>query len=138
LLWSLLLAAYFALRLPNLRGMPAFVDETTYARWTQVILKSHWANPFVSMSDAKLPLHYWLLAATRSLAQDPILAGRLLSVLIGALALPPISPLCRELLRLSNNNNPLHNRLFPLLSAALLITCPYVALQQRMILAEAL
>ena len=39
--WVLLLALYLALRLPNLRALPVFVDESTYARWTQLILSDH-------------------------------------------------------------------------------------------------
>ncbi|HUO07586.1 MAG TPA: hypothetical protein VM008_04750, partial [Phycisphaerae bacterium] len=133
----LLLACYFILRLPNLRDMPPFTDETTYTRWAQIILEDPLHHLFVSMEDAKLPLHYWLLALTRPLAADPILAGRLLSVLLGALTIPATLLFARELWQLNPNakSNP---NLFPALLGALLITNPLVALNQRLALAEPL
>ena len=134
LLCLVLIIIYLAARLPNLRDLPAFTDETTYARWAQLILADR-HNLFVSMSDAKPPLHYWLLAGTRWLAADPIKAGRLLSVLLGIFVFPALLALCRELARLTKHINP---ALLTFIAGILLITSPIIAQQQRMIMAEAL
>src|SRR3954469_12423456 len=82
----LMVGLYFVVRSPHLREFPVFCDEATYLRWAQLIGQDPGHNLFVSMQDAKLPLHYWLLALTRWLAADPVTAGRLLSVLFGAFA----------------------------------------------------
>ena len=133
----LLTTCYLILRLPNLRDMPVFTDEATYIRWTQSIIADPLHNLFVSMQDAKLPLHYWLLAIARPLAADPLTAGRLLSVLLGALTIPIALLFAREFWQLhpSAKSNP---TLFPAILAAFLITNPLIAMNQRLALAESL
>src|SRR3954469_8492966 len=92
ILCALLICAYFLLRLPNLRAMPIFCDEATYVRWAQLIWKDPAHNYWVSMEDAKLPVHYWALAlfsgAGRTLGGDPLWWGRLFSVICGAAMIP--------------------------------------------------
>jgi len=127
-----LVAAYLALRLPNLRAQPVFCDEATYLRWAQLVAQDPGHNAFVSMEDAKPPLHYWLLALARPLNADPVYAGRLLSVLLGALSVPALLVLCRELERLGGGHD-----IGPL-AALFLIVCPLAAMNQRMALAEPL
>jgi 4-amino-4-deoxy-L-arabinose transferase-like glycosyltransferase len=136
LICLLLLTCYLILRLPHLRDMPVFTDETTYLRWAQLIADSPFHNLWVSMKDAKLPLHYWLLALARPLAEDPVLAGRLLSAFFGAATLLLLLPLCRELHYLVSpvKSSPL----FGYLAAALVITSPLLSLLQRLALAEPL
>ena len=51
---GLLLLAYFAMRLPNLRSVPIFCDEAIYLRWAQLIWENPAKNLFVSMVDAKI------------------------------------------------------------------------------------
>ena len=133
----LLITCYLILRLPNLHDMPVFTDEATYIRWTQSILANPLHNLFVSMQDAKLPLHYWLLAIARPLATDPLTAGRLLSVLLGALTIPVTLLFAREFwqLRPSVKSDP---TLFAALLAAFLVTNPLIAMNQRLALAESL
>ncbi|HVT79094.1 MAG TPA: hypothetical protein VHM90_00440, partial [Phycisphaerae bacterium] len=130
-----LIGVYLVARLPNLRTMPAFTDETTYARWAQLIITDPRHNLFVSMSDAKPPLHYWLLAATRGFAGDPIKAGRILSVLLGVLVFPGLLALSREIARIAKGVNA---GLLAFIAGMLLIASPIIAQQQRMIMAEAL
>lgn len=132
-----LVAAYLLLRLPNLRDMPAFTDETTYARWAQLIAADPIHNNLVSMNDAKLPLHYWLLALARPLSSDPIYSGRLLSVLFGAATLLLLFPLAAELAR-AQRIKPRSAELFAVIAGILLITCPLLNVLQRMIMAESL
>jgi len=132
----LLMACYLVLRLPHLRDMPVFTDETTYLRWAQLIADNPLHNLWVSMKDAKLPLHYWLLALARPLAQDPVVAGRLLSALFGGATVLLLLPLCHELRALASPSEDA--LLFGYLSAALVITSPLLALLQRLALAEPL
>ncbi|HSS44767.1 MAG TPA: hypothetical protein VLO07_05430, partial [Thermoanaerobaculia bacterium] len=92
-----LLALFFCLRLPGLRDLPIFCDEAIYLRYAQLVLQDPVRNAFVSLVDPKPPLHYWLLASVFRLTRDPLLAGRLLSVLAGAAALPVLLLLSLEL-----------------------------------------
>jgi hypothetical protein len=129
----LLFALYLALRIPNLRGFAAFCDEATYLNWARLIRNSPIEHAFVSMQDNKLPLHYWILALAWHLDKDPILTGRMLSVILGALTLIPAARLCRELSTLADSP-----ALFRLTFLLLMITCPLVAFNQRFALAEPL
>ena len=145
LLHLLLIICYFAARLPSLREMPVFCDEATYLRWAQLIRQDPWRNLLTSMQDAKLPLHYWLLALTRPMHADPVYAGRLLSVILGALALVVLPALCHELCRLMSPDSEvlppqrrLFERLFAPVVALFFIFSPLVSFYQRMALAESL
>ena len=130
---AVLLGVYFLLRLPHLRDQSVFCDEATYLRWAQMIAQDPRQYLFVSMQDAKLPLHYWLLALARPLSHDPVFAGRLLSVLFGALTIPAIFGLGAQLSALTRSP-----RLLAPFTAALMIVCPFVAMNQRLALAEPL
>jgi hypothetical protein len=138
--WTLLLllgAFYLLLRLPRLRAMPVFTDEATYLRWAQLIAEDPHRFLWVSMEDAKLPLHYWLLALAFPWSKDPVWAGRLLSVLFGLLTIPALFALCRELATL----HPVR-RLHPLwlatVASLVFICSPFIAFQQRLAIAESL
>jgi len=135
---GLLLLAYFAMRLPNLRSVPIFCDEAIYLRWAQLIWENPAKNLFVSMVDAKLPIHYWLLALAYPLHADPVIAGRMVSVLAGALAIPLLFALCAELDHLVPATTGERRRLLAPVASLLLIVCPYFAFYQRMALAESL
>lgn len=79
---GLLAVLYFVLRLPNLTLQPIFVDEAIYIRWAQ-IMKAEPTLRFVSLSDGKTPLFMWMMIPLFKVFSDPLLAGRLLSVLSG-------------------------------------------------------
>jgi len=82
----LLLIAYFLIRLPNLTLLPIFTDETNYLDWGWRAI--HAPNHlWYSLYDAKPPLVMWLFGLSESVVSDPLLAGRLVSVLTGALTL---------------------------------------------------
>lgn len=81
-----LAVAYFALRLPSLTLQPIFADEAIYIRWAQ-IMKSEPTLRFISLSDGKTPLFMWMMTGVFKLVSDPLLAGRLLSVLFGFITL---------------------------------------------------
>lgn len=78
-----LVVLYFILRLPNLTLQPIFADEAIYIRWAQV-MKAEPTLRFLPLSDGKTPLFMWALIPLFSVFKDPLMAGRMLSVLSGA------------------------------------------------------
>lgn len=85
--WEILLVlfltvVYFAIRLPNLTLQPIFADEAIYIRWAQ-IMKSEPTLRFISLTDGKTPLYMWLMTPFFKVFDDPLFAGRLLSVIAG-------------------------------------------------------
>lgn len=89
LLFLAILLAYYLLRLQNLQSIPIFGDEAIYLRWSQLI-KNVDTLKFVPLSDGKQPLYMWLTAVLLKFIPDPLMAGRLLSVIFGSLAVSTI------------------------------------------------
>ncbi len=81
-----LIALYFLLRLPNLTLQPIFADEAIYIRWAQ-IMKSEPTLRFISLTDGKTPLFMWMMTGMFKFIKDPLLAGRMLSVIFGCLGM---------------------------------------------------
>lgn len=79
---SILILGYFTLRLPNLTVQPIFADEAIYIRWAQVI-KAEQTLRFLPLSDGKTPLFMWAMVPLFKFIDDPLLAGRFLSVISG-------------------------------------------------------
>jgi 4-amino-4-deoxy-L-arabinose transferase-like glycosyltransferase len=77
---------FFILRLINLTIFPIFADEAIYIRWAQV-MKAEPTLRFLPLSDGKQPLFMWLMIAFLPFFSDPLLAGRMLSVLSGLASL---------------------------------------------------
>ena len=73
---------YFALRLPNLTLQPIFADEAIYIRWAQV-MRAEPTLRFLPLSDGKTPLFMWAMIPLFKIFDDPLYAGRFLSVLSG-------------------------------------------------------
>lgn len=73
---------YFVLRLPNLTLQPIFADEAIYIRWAQV-MRAEPTLRFLPLSDGKTPLFMWVMTPLFKIFEDPLLAGRFLSVLSG-------------------------------------------------------
>ncbi|OGH04054.1 MAG: hypothetical protein A2W22_00310 [Candidatus Levybacteria bacterium RBG_16_35_11] len=82
LLFLLVAALYFLVRLPNLLVMPIFTDEAIYTRWAQIALNdSSWR--FISLTDGKQPLFVWFAMVFMKVINDPLVAARLVSVISG-------------------------------------------------------
>ncbi len=77
-----LIAGYFILRLPNLTLQPIFADEAIYVRWAQV-MQSEPTLRFLPLSDGKTPLFMWVMIPLFKVFEDPLFAGRFLSVMAG-------------------------------------------------------
>ncbi len=82
LIFTVLVAAYFILRLPNLTLQPIFADEAIYIRWAQV-MRAESTLRFLPLSDGKTPLFMWAMIPLLKFIHDPLLAGRFLSVIAG-------------------------------------------------------
>lgn len=73
---------YFIIRIPNLTVQPIFADEAIYIRWAQV-MRSEPTLRFLPLSDGKTPFYMWLMIPFFKLFDDPLYAGRFLSILAG-------------------------------------------------------
>lgn len=82
----LISAIYILFRLPNLTLQPIFADEAIYIRWAQ-IMRAEPTLRFISVMDGKTPLFMWILMPFLKIFDDPLFAGRLVSVLSGYLTM---------------------------------------------------
>ncbi|MBU1672235.1 MAG: glycosyltransferase family 39 protein [Actinobacteria bacterium] len=76
------LALYLLTRLLCLGRLPIFFDEAVYIRWSQLAMRQ--GNFLVSLTDGKPPLHVWLMIPFLKIFSDPLFAGRVASVSVGA------------------------------------------------------
>ena len=82
ILVAILILGYFVTRLINLTGIPVFCDEAIYIRWAQ-IMRAVQSLRFIPLSDGKQPLFMWLIIPFLKIFSDPLVAGRIVSVLSG-------------------------------------------------------
>ena len=78
----IIVLVFLLLRLVNLNILPIFADEAIYIRWSQV-MRTEPTLRFLPLSDGKQPLFMWLTIPFLKIFSDPLLAGRILSVLAG-------------------------------------------------------
>lgn len=78
-----ILITYFSLHMTNLTLLPIFNDESIYLdwAWTMTHIPGHLYD---SLLDAKQPLMFWIFGIFENFFADPLIAGRLTSVFIGA------------------------------------------------------
>lgn len=88
----LILVLYFLSRLSFLTKLPIFTDEAIYIRWGQIALGDP-VHRFISLEDGKQPLFIWLMLPLLKFFDDPLLAGRLISVFSGFLTLAGLTVL---------------------------------------------
>lgn len=70
------------LRIYNLTLVPVFADEAIYIRWAQV-MRAVPSLRFLPLSDGKQPLFMWVVIPFLKIFSDPLVAGRMVSVLTG-------------------------------------------------------
>jgi hypothetical protein len=75
-----IIALYFFLRLYHLTSLPLFIDEAIYIRWG-TIARLDATQRFISLTDGKQPLFVWIMWPMVKIFSDPIIAGRIVSVL---------------------------------------------------------
>jgi len=97
--WLFLLSClYLFVRLINLTALPIFTDEAIYIRWAQIGGQdASWR--FISLTDGKQPLFTWLVMASIRIFTDPLVAGRIVSVVSGLFAMIGMYVLAREIFK---------------------------------------
>jgi 4-amino-4-deoxy-L-arabinose transferase-like glycosyltransferase len=73
------------IRLISLRAVPIFGDEAIYLRLARIVFSAPTEHLWIPLKIPNAPLHVWLLALGLPVSTDPLVAGRLLSVLFGVL-----------------------------------------------------
>lgn len=83
-LW-VILGLLLLTRIFTLSAFPIFNDEAIYLRYSQQIHGDFEKNKFISMNgeftDWKPPLQYWMAAPFVGLGDDPLIAGRIVSLI---------------------------------------------------------
>jgi len=124
----LVLFLFFFLRLFNLTILPVFVDEAIYVRWSQV-MKAEPTLRFLPLSDGKQPLFMWATIPFLKIFNDPLFAGRFLSVLTGLASLIGISLISWRLFK---------DKLVVLLSALFYTILPFFVFFDRLALVDSM
>lgn len=84
--WTLVLVVvlgYLVAHLFKVTSLPVFADEAIYIRWAQLIMDDAQQYLFFALNDGKTPFFIWLLVPFQYLVSDQLLAGRIVSVLLG-------------------------------------------------------
>ncbi len=119
---ALAVVGFLLTRLPNLTKLPIFTDEAIYIRWSQI---GAWdpAWRFISLTDGKQPWFTWVVMGLLRVIKDPLLAGRLASVIAGAGTAIGIYLLTRELFKKTS---------VAWAAVFLYIICPFTLLYDRL------
>ena len=120
-IFLLLSITYFISRLTFLTGNPIFTDEAIYLRWAQIAVQDP-AWTFISLTDGKQPLFIWLVMPLLEVFQDPLLAGRIVSVMGGFFSMLGLAVLSYVLFK---------NRVISILSAFLYLIYPMAYVYDR-------
>ena len=78
-----LVVIYLISHLLRLTELPIFADEAIYIRWAQLILDDAQRYLLFPLNDGKTPLFVWTMVPSLKLFVDQLVAGRVVSVLIG-------------------------------------------------------
>lgn len=125
---TITIVVFFVIRLINLNGLPVFVDEAIYIRWAQV-MRSEPTLRFLPLQDGKQPLFMWSMIPFFKLLKDPVIAGRVLSIMAGFGSLLGITTLSYLLFTSIN---------LSLLTAFLYAVTPYTVFFDRLALVDSL
>lgn len=66
-------------RLINLTLIPIFNDEAIYINWGQIMINT--PDKYLSLLDGKQPLLMWLFGMSNKFIENPLIAGRIVSVI---------------------------------------------------------
>ncbi len=94
---AVLLGVFLLTRIINILGVPMFNDEAIYIRWAELFSIHPRHNLFISLTDGKQPTFIWLMGISLRSISDPLLAGRVISVLAGMGSMVGIYILTKEL-----------------------------------------
>jgi 4-amino-4-deoxy-L-arabinose transferase-like glycosyltransferase len=125
---SFVILMLFSLRFVNLTKIPVFADEAIYIRWAQV-MKAEETLRFLPLSDGKQPLYMWVTTPFLKVINDPLFAGRLVSVLSGLGTMVGVGVLSWLLFR---------SKKAALAASAIYAVSPYTFFFNRMALADSM
>lgn len=123
-----LLVFGFLIRLNNLTTLPVFADEAIYIRWSQIMSQEPTLR-FLPLSDGKQPFYMWILMFYVHRMEDPLFAGRILSVISGMGTTVGIFAVSYLLFK---------NKVVSLLSSLIWVVSPFSFFFDRMALVDAL
>ncbi len=127
LFWIGLTLLYFLTHLPGLTQLPVFSDEAIYIRWAQLIISDWQQYLFFPLNDGKTPLFIWMLVPFLKVVCDPLLGGRLLSVLGGFIQMIVIIQILKQLKV---------NRIGQFVGALIVVLAPFWFTHHRMVLMD--
>ncbi len=123
--WPVLAFLYLSSRLVALSALPMFLDERIHLRWAYWIAQGRRLRlPFISGRG----LSVYLLAAVVPRLEDPLLAGRALTVAVGLATLFA----CHRLALRATGDTRVAD-----LAALFYIACPFTLVYDRMVLTDA-
>jgi hypothetical protein len=124
----LILLVALTLRTYNLLSIPIFADEAIYVRWAQV-MKAVSSLRFLPLTDGKQPLFMWSVIPFFKIFSDPLIAGRMVSVVCGLGSVIGIFLLTQALFK---------NTRVSLVAAFLYAVSPFTVFFDRMALADSM
>lgn len=123
-----ILVTYLLLRLPTILALPIFTDEAIYIRWAQ-FLKTDLKFWDYALTDGKQPIFIWFITFFMYLTSNPLLAGRLVSILAGLVTVIGLFFLGYEVFK---------NKWIGFISAFIYVIYPFALVYDRMALYDSL
>lgn len=105
-----------------------FTDEAIYIRWSQ-IASNDAAWRFISLTDGKQPMYVWIAMILLKLIEDPLIAGRTVSILAGLGSLIGMFFLSSEIFK---------NKKIGLLASFFYVIYPFALVYDRLALYDSL
>lgn len=119
---------YFFTRLYNIMELPLFTDEAIYTRWSQIArFDANWR--FISLTDGKQPSFVWINMIFMKFIEDPLLSGRLVSVVSGFFGMVGMFFLGREIFKRQKAG---------LIAAFIYVVFPFTLVYDKMALYDSL
>lgn len=132
LAFPILILTFLFTRLYNIMSLPIFTDEAIYTRWAQIASQdASWR--FISLTDGKQPSFVWVHMVFLRLVEDPLLAGRLVSVAAGLLTVVGLYFLTKEIFEDFEKSKDAARKI-GLISAFLVVLYPFSVVYDRMAL----
>lgn len=93
----LILIAFIVAHAFSIAQLPVFADEAIYIRWAQ-LLQDDWRQYlFFPLNDGKTPLFIWQILPLLHVVKDPLIAGRLVSLISGVVQIVLFAKIVKQL-----------------------------------------
>lgn len=128
----ILLVLFLATRLINILAVPIFTDEAIYTRWSQIArYDSNWR--FISLTDGKQPAFVWINMIVMRFFDDPLMGGRVVSVICGLFVVIGLYFVTKEIFRGNK-----YARIMGLVASSLAVFYPFLLVYDRLALYESM